>query len=126
MSPIQERGGHKIVPCLHAIGDGEKLGRLTRRCGQCSYSSFQSGYPFFEDIRGRVHQTGVDVAEFLQAEEVGTMFCVVKDVRARLVNRYGSCIGGGIRHLTGMELQCLEALICHVFREGCVFVLALC
>lgn len=45
----------------------------------------------FEDVVRRIHETGVDVAELLEREEVRAVLGVVEVVRRRPVYRHGPC-----------------------------------
>ncbi len=53
----------------------------------------------FQHIGGRVHQAGIDVAEFAQAEKIGGVLGIVKHVARRRIDRDGACRGCGIGHL---------------------------
>ncbi len=47
---------------------------------QRAYPAFQVGDALFEHIAGRVHDAGIDIAEFLQGKQPGGMFGVFEDV----------------------------------------------
>jgi hypothetical protein len=67
------------------------------------HAALERGDALLEDVRGRVHDPGVDVAEFLEPEEAGGVGGVVEDVARRGVDRDGAGVRRGIRLLAGVE-----------------------
>jgi hypothetical protein len=51
---------------------------------------------FWSAADGRVGQAGIDVADFLQAEERGGMVGVAEDISGGLIDRHLACAGGRI------------------------------
>src|ERR1700744_4499471 len=47
----------------------QRLSSLTRRCRKGGSAAFKSCYALLKDIRGRIHDARVNVAELLQSEE---------------------------------------------------------
>ena len=64
---------------------------------------FECGDALLQYIRRRVHDTRVDVAELLQAEEVCGMFGVAELVAGGLVDRHGARSGGRVGLLASVE-----------------------
>ena len=66
------------------------------------------GDALLENVGGRVHQARVDVAEFLQGEQIRGVVGALEDVGGRLVNRHGARAGGRIGDLAGVQRQRAE------------------
>jgi hypothetical protein len=56
-----------------------------------------------EHVVGRVHDARVDVAEFLEREQVRRVIGVLELVRGRLVDRHGDRAGGRIGAPSGVQ-----------------------
>jgi len=92
-----------VVAGAGDVEDGRRDRRLTRRMGEGARAAFERREALLEDVRRRVHDAGVDVAEFLQAEEIGRVFRIPELVAGGLVDRDGARTGGRVRLLAGME-----------------------
>jgi hypothetical protein len=82
---------------------------------QGSGTPFECRHPLFENIGGRIHDPGVDVARFLQSEQVRRMFGIAEHEGGGLIN--GHRPGPGCRvgiFLAGMQRQSIEASVGHV------------
>src|SRR5690606_27665893 len=110
-SAVQMGAGHEILTRLQNIVQGKQLCRLARSRSKSRNTAFQSRYPFFEDIGGRVHDPGIDVAKFLQCKKICAVLRAVEYKGSGLVNRYRACIGCRIRFLTGVYLQRFKTII---------------
>ena len=64
-APVERGGGNDFVAQAGERGDREGLGGLTGGGGERGGSPFEGSYPLLEHVGGRVHDAGVDVAEFL-------------------------------------------------------------
>jgi hypothetical protein len=73
----------------------EQRGGLPGRDRERSDATFQSGDALFQNGLCRIHDAGVDVAQFFQGEQVSRMLGRVELVRCRLINR--NCHGGCCR-----------------------------
>ena len=100
---IEGGGGDDLVSGAGQGEDGQSLRGLAGGGRQRRRSPFERGDPLLEDVGGRVHDAGIDVAEFLQAEEPGGVVGILKDVRGGLVDGDGAGSGGGVRFLTGVH-----------------------
>ena len=109
-APVQVAGGDDVVAVLKDRGESQELRGLAARGGEGRGSAFEGGDPLLEDVRGRVHDPGVDVPELLEREEARPVVGVVEGVRRRLVDRDGAGVrpGGGL--LPGVDLQGLETV----------------
>ena len=107
-APVEKRGGDEVVSCLHAVGDRQELGRLPRRGGHGCHAALQCCHPLLEHVCGGIHQTGVDVPEFLQAKQIGAVLRIIEHIGAGLINRHRSGVGRRIRGLAGMQLEGFE------------------
>ncbi len=108
---VERGGGDDLVSGAGQGEDGQGFGGLAGGGGQRRRASFEGGDPLLEDVGGRVHDAGVDVAEFLQAEEAGGVVGVLEDVRGGLVDGDGAGSGGGVRFLTGVHGKGCEMLL---------------
>ncbi|MPN37523.1 hypothetical protein SDC9_185043 [bioreactor metagenome] len=110
---------HDVVAGLGDGGDRQELGSLSGTGGHGRDTALQRCHALLEDIGRRVHDPRVDVAEFLQREQVGAMVGAIEGVRRRLVNRHGAGVGARCRLLPGMNLQCFETVVAlDVFAHG--------
>jgi hypothetical protein len=82
---------------------------------------FQSGNALLENILGGIHDTGVNVPQFLEGKKIGRMFGAVKHVRRSPMNRHraGGC--GRIRFLAAMPTLCFKYIICIHFYNPILF-----
>ena len=108
---IERGGGDDLVSGAGQRGNGQGFGGLAGGGGQRGRSPFERGHPLLEDIRRRVHDAGVDVAEFLQGKEPGGMIGVLEDVGGGLVDGNGARSGRGIGLLPGMHGKGCEMLL---------------
>ncbi|KUG15369.1 hypothetical protein ASZ90_014946 [hydrocarbon metagenome] len=84
------------------VGDGSLPGSGRDGTGP----SLDCRHALLEDIRRRVHEPGVDIAELAKAEQVCGMFGTPEDVRACLVDRYCPCPGRGAGFLPCVQGSC--------------------
>ena len=71
--------------------------RLARRQRQRRHAAFHRRDALLQHVVGRVHDAGVDVAQFLQAEQVGGVLGAVELVRRGLVDRHRDRVVAGSR-----------------------------
>ena len=69
---------------------------LTWRAVAGGITAFERGNPLFKDIGGRVHQAGVDVAQFLEREQICSMFRAFELITGGLVQRHRATARGGV------------------------------
>ena len=77
-------------------------GRLAAGKRECCRAAIKGRETFFKDVSRRVHQAGVDVAEFSQAEQIGGVVGVFEHVARRRINRDGARGGCGVGNLPSM------------------------
>ena len=109
-APIKVVPRDNLVSNLRDGQQGKGDGRRTRGDGQRAGPAFDRGHPLLENVRGRIHQPRVDVAEFLQGEQIGGVFGALEHVGGGLINGHGPRAGGRIRDLAGMQRQRAEVL----------------
>ena len=90
------------------VQDRQGLGRLAGGHEQSSETAFECCDAILDSGLGRVHDAGVDIAQFLQREQVRRMRRVIEDVRGGHVNRQCTGVGGRVRRLAGMDLESVE------------------
>ena len=113
---VQRGAGDDVVAGAGQIEDRERLGRLAGRHAERPDATLEGGDALLEDVGGRVHDPGVDVAELLQPEEPGGVVGVVEDVARRGVDRDGAGLGRGVDALAGVDGEGFAA------EGGCVLV----
>ena len=86
---------------LDGIGDGRRAGSR----GQRARAPFQGGHALLEDVRGGIHDAGIDVAVLLQSEERLGVVAIVENIGAGLVNRNGARCCGAVWFLARMNLK---------------------
>ncbi|CAB4779873.1 unannotated protein [freshwater metagenome] len=101
---IQAGAGHNVVADLRQVHNGQRFGSLTTTDQQRCYSAFKGGNALFHNRLGGVHDAGVDVAEFGQAEQRRCVVGVTENVRGGRVNRQSTCTRCGVSHLAGVNL----------------------
>ena len=96
---------------LNSICNSRRTGRQRQSC----YASLQCRNPLFQDLLGRIRKTAIDIARLFQSKPRRRMGRVLKYIRSRLVNRYGSCIRRRIWLLLSyMKLKSLKFVFAHV------------
>ncbi len=70
-----------------------------------AHAAFERRDALLEDARRRIHDPGVDVAEFLEPEETRRVSRVVEDVARRGIDRHGPRVGRRIGLLPGVQRQ---------------------
>ena len=65
--------------------------------------ALERGDALLKDIRRRIHDARVEVAEFLQRKKIRGMFRIPENITRRLVNRYAARTGGGVWRLASVE-----------------------
>ena len=105
---VEVRGRDKIITHGRDIIDREKLRRVPRRSRQRRHASLERRDALFEDIVGRIHQPGVDIAELLEREKARAVCGIFKLISGRLVDRHRARTRGRINLLAGVQLQRFE------------------
>mmetsp|Transcript_10221 Transcript_10221/g.46890 ORF Transcript_10221/g.46890 Transcript_10221/m.46890 type:complete len:402 (+) Transcript_10221:3891-5096(+) len=91
---VQLVAGHDVVASLGEVDDGVENGGSSGGGGDRSegVATLELGHARLEDVGGGVADTGVDVAELLQGEQVGGVLGVLELVRGSAVE--GNAAGG--------------------------------
>ena len=76
-----------MIASLTDIEDGIEISSLTATGEHSPYSTLEGSNLASHRIIGRILQTGIEIALFLQVEEVGHLFRVVILERSTLINR---------------------------------------
>jgi hypothetical protein len=100
---IQCLRGDQVVPRAGQVQNAE--GRRGLAAGQCQRGNavLELGDSLLEHVVGRIHDAGVDVAEYPEPEEIGGMLGVVEDVARRGVNGDSARVRRWIRNLAGVD-----------------------
>ena len=90
-------------PAVGDVEDGEGFRRLTGREGERADSALEGRDALLQHVGGRVHDPGVDIAEFLEPEQAGRMLGAFEHVRGGLVDRHRPRVRGRIGILASVE-----------------------
>ena len=93
----------EIVAGLGDVVDAEQRGRLSRTQCQCRDPAFELRDALLQDVAGRAHDPGVDVAELLEPEQVRGVFGVAELVARRLIDRHRDGVRRRIAAVAGMQ-----------------------
>ena len=104
-SAIQAGRRNDILTGFDDVHDRQRFSSLSGGDRQGTSAPFEQCEAFFQHVGGGVHQAGVDVPEFLQAEQSGRVISIIKGVGGRLVDRNGAGIGGAVGFLTAMQTE---------------------
>ncbi len=89
---VEIASGDDVVASLREVDDRVK--HRARAAGESEaghfVSAFEQGHALFQHVGRRVHQAGVDVAQFLQGKQVRRVLGVFEDVAGGAVNRHGT------------------------------------
>ena len=78
---------------------------------------FERGDALLEHVGGRIHDPGIDVAEFLEREQVGGVLGALELIGGGLVDRHRDGAGGRIGAPTGVQRERFR-LLGHRFLLG--------
>jgi len=95
-------------------------GGLTACKSQCADALLERRNPLLEDIRRRIHDPRVDVAEFFQREQTRRVAGIVKKIRRRLIDRDCAGFGGWIARVAAVNGDGFE--IWYAVLESCAHV----
>ncbi len=106
--------GHDVAAVgrerLDRVGDGRRAGSQ----GQRRAAALQGCQPFLQDLLGGIGQTAVDIAGIGQAETIGGVLTVVKNIGGGLVDRHRTGIRGRIGLLlSDVQLKGLKSVFAH-------------
>ena len=119
---VQARRRDEVLPRVHDRQQGRGDRRLAAGERQSRRAAIERREAFFEHIVGGVHQAGVDVAEFLQGEQIGRVIGVLEHIAGRRVDRHGPRRGRGVGHLPGVQRQSAKMMVGCVVRHGCLLI----
>ena len=123
---VERAGRHQFIALPEQAGDRQELRRLSARCRETGDAALQRRHALLEDVRGRIHDAGIDVAELLQAKERRRMVGVLEGEGSRLVDGYRARSACRIRRVAGMqglggepEFAGGSVVISHLYRIPC-------
>jgi len=96
-------GDDDVIP--RAYRDGDELRRLSACDRQRPHAAFECCHALLEDGRGRVHDARIDVAEFLECEQVRGMFGIAELIRRGLIDRHRNGAGRRIGAPPGVQCK---------------------
>ena len=100
---VETGGRDDVIARAGDVQDSQRFRRLPGRRGQRGRASLQGSDALFQHVPCRVHDACVDVAEFLQPEQIGGVFRAFEHIRRGLVDRHGACAGRRVRLLPRMQ-----------------------
>ncbi len=75
---IKSAAGDNVIALTAQRHDRHRLCRVTRAGRQRTDATFECRQALLEDIGSRVHDAGINVAEFFEREQVGRVFRIAK------------------------------------------------
>ncbi len=106
-APVKVHRRYNLITLAADVDHRVKYCRGAGSQGQAGSPAFQSRHALLEDILGRIHQTGINIAQLLQSKEVGRMLGISEYVGTGTVNR--NAPGPGfVRNRAGMQGQRVE------------------
>ena len=87
-SAVDLGGGHDVRPSLADVEHGVEVGGLSAGSEHGTHASFKGCYLLCHGVVGGVGQTGVEVARFLQVEELCHLLGVIIFESGTLINRW--------------------------------------
>ena len=123
---IDGLGRDDMVSRTGDVQDGVGDRRGAGGDGKSTHTPLEGGDTALEDVLRRVRQTAVDIARVCQSETGRRVRGVMEDVRRRLINGDGACVGCGIGlflahvELQGFEVEFLGAHICSFYIVFCL------
>ena len=78
---VQAAGRNKIFSFLKKGRQCDELRSVSGCSCKSADSSFKRGDPFLKNRNGRIHHTGINIAEFLKPEEAGCMVGIAEHIR---------------------------------------------
>ena len=102
---IQRAGRNDVVARLRDRLDGIGNGGHARGNSQRGNATLQRGHSFFQNVGGRVHDAGVDIARYLEVKQVRTVLRTVKRISDCLINGNSNGLCRGIRRIAGVNSQ---------------------
>ncbi len=75
------------------------------------YAPFQGRDALFQNIRGRIHEPGINIAEFFQRKQIGGVLRIIKDIACRLIDRYRTAVGRTVNFLACMECKRVQFVL---------------
>ena len=104
----------EIVSGAAEVEDAERRRGLPRRAGERGRAALQRGEALLQSVAGRVHDAGVDVAEFAQGEQVLRVLRVLELIGGRLVDRHRDRAGRRVAAVPAVQHDRLRV---HPFRQ---------
>ena len=114
---VEARGGDDLVS---GGAEGEQRGRDGAHAagkGQPGDAAFQGGDPLLQDVGGRVHDPGIDVAKLFQRKEPRGVRGVLEDIAGGLPDGHGARARLCVRRVPGVQgerVKSLDLLVCHL------------
>ena len=102
---VQAGAADKVIAGACQVEDAERLGGLAGGHPQGRHAALEGSHALLEDVRGRVHDAGVDVPELLEPEQARGVRGVVEDVAGGGVDRHRAGVGGRVDPLAGVQRQ---------------------
>ena len=107
---VQVGAGDDVVAGVGQVLHRERAGRLAGGDRNRRGAALERRDAFLEHRDGRVHDPGVNVAEFLQPEQLGRVVAVAELIAGGLVDRHRNRGGGRIAAIPGMQHDRLRML----------------
>ena len=121
VDPVDPENFRKATDAREVL-DREGRGRLAARERQRRDPAFERGDALLQDVGGRIHDAGIDVAELLERKQVGGVLGALELIGSGLIDRHRDGARRGISAPAGVKREGFRLLghrfILHV--AGCV------
>ena len=121
---VEVVGRNDLVPGRGQGDDRVEDGRGPRGQGHRGRAAFQQGHPLLQNVVRRIHEPRIDVAQFLEREQIGRVFGAFKDdrnwsgkpglrVKASRDPRSGRREGLRVSNAYGLDMVISDLAVCN-------------
>ena len=104
---------HDLVAGRKQRVERQMLRRMSRAHRERRNPAFQRGNALLQHVVGGVHDARIDIAEFLETEQVGGVIGIVEHVGRRLIDRRRTGVRGGIGLGARVDAACCKTWFGH-------------
>ena len=102
-SAVQIGRADDVVAGAREVLQSERRRGLSRRQRQRADATLHRRHALLQHIVGRIHDARIDIAEFLEREQVRGVLGIAELIRRGLIDRYGNGTGRRVRTPAGVK-----------------------
>ena len=106
---IEAGGRDDLVAGAGDIQNRQSLRRLAGGGDQGRHSTLEGGDALLQHVPGGIHNARIDIAEFLQCKQIGSVRGVLEDKRRGLIDGNGARAGCGVGLLAAVQCKGIKA-----------------